>query len=86
MGWGIAEFSIMINTVAVYAYLNDAFPRHQGEISALINLARVLGGTFECQVSIFTFLTRVDSRKRICCPVLPSSLGNQEGCTRNVWR
>jgi hypothetical protein len=44
MGWGIAEFSIMINTVAVYAYCNDAFPKHQGEISALINLARVLGG------------------------------------------
>ncbi len=47
MGWGIAEFSIMINTVAIYAYLNDAFPRHQGEVSALINLARVLGGVFE---------------------------------------
>ena len=44
MGWGIAELSIMINTVAVYAYLNDAFPRHQGEISALIDLARTLGG------------------------------------------
>lgn len=29
MGWGIAEFSIMINTVAVYAYCNDAFPKHQ---------------------------------------------------------
>lgn len=61
MGWGIAEFSVMINTVAVYAYCNDAFPKHhvrllllpqcvgtyvtlQGEISALINLARTLGG------------------------------------------
>ncbi|KAF7323703.1 MFS general substrate transporter [Mycena kentingensis (nom. inval.)] len=44
MGWGIAETSIMINTVAVYAYCNDAFPKHQGEISALINLCRVLGG------------------------------------------
>ncbi|KAH9477318.1 Efflux pump radE [Psilocybe cubensis] len=44
MGWGIAEFAIMINTVAVYAYCNDAFPKHQGEISALINHARVLGG------------------------------------------
>ncbi|KAH9941295.1 MFS general substrate transporter [Epithele typhae] len=44
MGWGIAEVSIMINTVAVYAYCNDCFPRHQGEISGLINLARVLGG------------------------------------------
>jgi hypothetical protein len=26
------------------AYCNDCFPRHQGEISALLNLARVLGG------------------------------------------
>ncbi|KAK0495907.1 major facilitator superfamily domain-containing protein [Armillaria luteobubalina] len=44
MGWGISELSIMINTVAIYAYCNDCFPKHQGEISALINLARVLGG------------------------------------------
>jgi len=44
MGWGIAVLAIMINTVAIYAYCNDAFPKHQGEISALINLARVLGG------------------------------------------
>ncbi|KAF5364808.1 hypothetical protein D9758_009310 [Tetrapyrgos nigripes] len=44
MGWGIAETAIMINTVAVYAYCNDCFPKHQGEISALINLARTLGG------------------------------------------
>ncbi|PBK79305.1 MFS general substrate transporter [Armillaria gallica] len=44
MGWGIAELAIMINTVAIYAYRNDCFPKHQGEISALINLARVLGG------------------------------------------
>ena len=26
------------------AYLNDCFPKHQGEVSALINLARTLGG------------------------------------------
>ncbi|KAE9402698.1 MFS general substrate transporter [Gymnopus androsaceus JB14] len=44
MGWGIAEVAIMINTVAVYAYCNDCFPTRQGEISALINLARTLGG------------------------------------------
>ncbi|KAI0777512.1 MFS general substrate transporter [Trametes elegans] len=43
-GWGIAEVAVMINTVAVYAYCNDCFPRLQGEISALINLARTLGG------------------------------------------
>ncbi|KAI8986780.1 MFS general substrate transporter [Trametes punicea] len=44
MGWGIAEVAVMVNTVAVYAYCNDCFPRMQGEISALINLARTLGG------------------------------------------
>ncbi|KAJ7255229.1 major facilitator superfamily domain-containing protein [Mycena rebaudengoi] len=44
MGWGLAETATMINTVAVYAYCNDSFPKHQGEISALINLARTLGG------------------------------------------
>ncbi|KAG6860492.1 hypothetical protein C0995_010529 [Termitomyces sp. Mi166 len=44
MGWGISELAVMINTVAVYAYLNDCFPKYQGEVSALINLARVLGG------------------------------------------
>jgi MFS family permease len=44
MGWGIAEVAVMINTVAIYAYCSDSFPRRPGEISALINLARVLGG------------------------------------------
>ncbi|KAI0252929.1 major facilitator superfamily domain-containing protein, partial [Lactifluus subvellereus] len=44
MGWGIAEVAVMVNTVAVYAYANDCFPKHQGEISALLNLARTLGG------------------------------------------
>ncbi|KAG6864327.1 hypothetical protein C0991_010447 [Blastosporella zonata] len=44
MGWAIAELGVMVNTVAVYAYLNDCFPKHQGEVSALINLARTLGG------------------------------------------
>ncbi|THH09577.1 hypothetical protein EW145_g1920 [Phellinidium pouzarii] len=44
MGWGLAEVAVMVNTVAVYAYCNDCFPRYKGEISALINLARTLGG------------------------------------------
>ncbi|GJE86681.1 MFS general substrate transporter [Phanerochaete sordida] len=44
MGWGISEVAVMINTVAVYAYVNDCFPTLQGEISALVNLARTLGG------------------------------------------
>jgi len=29
MGWGLAEIAVMINTVAVYAYCNDSFPKHQ---------------------------------------------------------
>ncbi|GAA5936907.1 hypothetical protein JCM3775_002741 [Rhodotorula graminis] len=43
-GWGLAELGILLNTVAVYAYLNNCFPTRQGETSALINWARVLGG------------------------------------------
>lgn len=81
MGWGIAELSIMINTVAVYAYLNDAFPRHQGEISALIDLARTLGGkSLTLHLSFFS-----DSQKRICSPLFPSPMGYQKRRTRNVW-
>ncbi|KAF8872729.1 MFS general substrate transporter [Infundibulicybe gibba] len=44
VGWGIAQIAVVVNTVAVYAYCNDCFPRQQGEISALLNLVRVLGG------------------------------------------
>ncbi|GJE98654.1 MFS general substrate transporter [Phanerochaete sordida] len=44
MGWGIREVAVMINTVAVYAYANDCFPRYPGEISGLLNLFRTLGG------------------------------------------
>jgi len=44
MGWGIAIVAVMINTVAVYAYCTDCFPKRQGEISALTHLARTLGG------------------------------------------
>jgi hypothetical protein len=29
MGWGISQLAVMINTVAVYAYCADAFPKHQ---------------------------------------------------------
>ncbi|KAI0345576.1 MFS general substrate transporter [Trametopsis cervina] len=44
IGWGLVEIATMVNTVAVYAYLNDSFPKFQGETSALLNLARILGG------------------------------------------
>lgn len=44
IGWGIAEVAVMICTVAVYAFCNDCFPTRQGEVSALINFARTMGG------------------------------------------
>ncbi|KAG1799379.1 MFS general substrate transporter [Suillus plorans] len=44
MGWGIAIVAITLNTVVVYAYCNDCFPRRAGEVSALLNLTRALGG------------------------------------------
>ncbi|KAI0718358.1 MFS general substrate transporter [Cerioporus squamosus] len=44
VGWILSGVAVMINTSAIYAYCNDCFPRYQGEISALLNLARSLGG------------------------------------------
>lgn len=44
IGWVIAEMAILMSTVCVYAYLNNVEPHLQGEVSALINLFRVLGG------------------------------------------
>jgi len=44
MGWGTSAVGVMVNTVAVYAFANDCFPKHQGEISSLLNLARMMGG------------------------------------------
>lgn len=44
IGWVIAEMAILMTTVCVYAYLNNVEPYLQGEVSALVNLFRVLGG------------------------------------------
>jgi len=44
MGWGISLAALIVNTVPIYAYANDCFPKYQGEISALLSLARVLVG------------------------------------------
>ncbi|KAF8873115.1 major facilitator superfamily domain-containing protein [Infundibulicybe gibba] len=44
IGWGIREIAVMVNTVVTYAYSNDCFPRHHGEVSGLLNLFRTLGG------------------------------------------
>ena len=29
MGWGIVVLAVLVNTVAVYAYCNDCFPKHK---------------------------------------------------------
>ncbi|KAF8999157.1 MFS general substrate transporter [Cyathus striatus] len=44
LGWAIAQISVLVNTTAIYAYCSDCFPRQPGEISALLNLVRALGG------------------------------------------
>ncbi|PCH45129.1 MFS general substrate transporter [Wolfiporia cocos MD-104 SS10] len=44
MGWGIAQVAIMMCTVAIYSYCNDCFPTRKGEVSALVNFARTMGG------------------------------------------
>ncbi|KAJ7069116.1 MFS general substrate transporter [Mycena amicta] len=44
MGWGIGQTAIMLNTTAIYAYLKDCFPAHQGEVSALFNFFRTIAG------------------------------------------
>ncbi len=40
----MAEVAILVQTVAIYAYLASCFPTAQGEVSALVNFARTMGG------------------------------------------
>ena len=44
MGWGMFVFGCMVASVAITAYAVDAYPSAAGEVAALINLARLLGG------------------------------------------
>ncbi|KEP51333.1 MFS general substrate transporter [Rhizoctonia solani 123E] len=43
-GWGMLIFGVMLIVTSMYAYCSDLLPDRQGEISALLNWARVLGG------------------------------------------
>lgn len=43
-GWGIYVVAIMIASVAITAYALDSYPTTSGEVSSLINLARIIGG------------------------------------------
>ena len=47
MGWGIYTFGILITSVATVAFVLDCYPSASGEVSALINMARVSAG-FAC--------------------------------------
>lgn len=44
IGWGMFVFGCMLASVAITAYALDSYPTASGEVSALINLARLLGG------------------------------------------
>ena len=43
-GWGMAQFGIMLISVATVTYVLDCYPSASGEVSALINLGRVAAG------------------------------------------
>jgi hypothetical protein len=44
MSWGMFVFGCMIASVAITAYALDSYPSASGEVSALINVGRILGG------------------------------------------
>ena len=43
-GWGMYVFGYMVMSVAITAYALDSYPRGSGEVSSLINFARLIGG------------------------------------------
>ncbi|KIW62485.1 hypothetical protein PV04_10658 [Phialophora macrospora] len=44
MGWGLYSVGLMITSVATVAYILDCYPSASGEVSALVNFARVALG------------------------------------------
>ncbi|KAJ5084129.1 major facilitator superfamily domain-containing protein [Penicillium alfredii] len=43
-GWGLFAFGVMVLTVAINAYVLDAYPEASGEVAAWINFGRTTGG------------------------------------------
>ena len=43
-GWGMFVFGCMVASVAIQAYVLDCYPLASGEVAALINFARLIGG------------------------------------------
>lgn len=44
MGWGMFVFGLMVASVAITVYALDSYPTASGEVSSLINFARLIGG------------------------------------------
>lgn len=44
IGWGMYVFGSMVASVATQSYILDSYPTASGEVSSLINLARLIGG------------------------------------------
>lgn len=44
VGWGIHNFSTIVTTTAIGAYVLDAYPEASGEVAAWLNAARTFGG------------------------------------------
>ena len=44
IGWGMFVFGCMVASVAITAYALDSYPTAAGEVSSLINFARLIGG------------------------------------------
>lgn len=44
LGWGLYVVGIMTTTTAISAYNLDSYPEASGELSAIVNMARLLGG------------------------------------------
>lgn len=44
LGWGMHSFGIMTTSVAVSAYILDAYPTAPAEVSGWANFARAIGG------------------------------------------
>lgn len=79
---------LLLQTVCVYAYLNNVEPARQGEMSSLLNLFRVLGGVSPARFSWPTIHLHamLIIRLAVRCTLLPDRVVAREGHTRGLWR
>jgi len=58
IGWGMFVFGYMVASVAIQAYLLDAYPTASGEMASLINFSRLIGGFSVGYVHLLSFWSR----------------------------